>query len=130
MSLMDRRSFTLLELIIACLVIFTLIGTFAIYANRLLAVARQQALQNELAAIRMAIEHFRIVYNKYPESLVQLVNKELTRASPVAIIPPNIFLKSYRLDKEGFLLDPFLNRYQYNKNSGQVNSTTEGLEGW
>ncbi len=40
------------------------------------------------------------------------------------------FLQKGRVDKEGYLLDPFMNRYDYNSEKGRVHSVTKGYEGW
>ncbi len=127
---MNRRALALFELLVAVCAMLVLIGMFAIYANRVLKAAKEQALQNELVNIRMAIEHYRIVNAKLPQSLDELLNKQLTSANFNSKITPQVFLKAFRTDKEGFLLDPFLNRYGYDSGKGTAYSRTQSYEAW
>lgn len=127
---MNRRALTLFELLVAVCAILVLIGTFAIYANRVLKAAKEQALQNELVNIRMAIEHYRITNAKLPQSLDELLNEQLTSADFNSKITQQVFLKAFRTDKEGFLLDPFLKRYGYDPGKGAVYSRTQSYETW
>ena len=124
------RSLTLFELLVSLCIIFFLMGAFATYANTSLIVARETALQNELINIRMAIEYFRFVTQRLPKELEELRNYKLTSESLKGIITPNKFIDHARVDKEGFLLDPFMNRYAYDSASGRVWSLSKGREGW
>jgi len=121
---------TLFELIVAATIIFTLMGVFAAYSNTYIKVARETALRNELASIRMSIEYYRIVRGRLPEKLADLVNMSLTKEKGDANIKDNKFLSNFRVGKDGFLLDPFMNRYGYDNKSGQVWSDAEGRINW
>ena len=126
----DRRSLTLVELLIVLCVIFVLMGTFAVYANITLKVAREIALQMELNNIRMSIEHYHTINGKFPEDLVTLIKEEFTFRTSDGILLHSNFLKPFRVDKEGNLLDPFMNRYYYELEDGRVSSRTIGYENW
>ena len=130
LHLKNRRSLTLIELLIALCVIFVLLGVFAIYANINLRIAREAALRNELINIRMSIEHYRIINGKLPENLFTLMNQEFTFRSSDDIIIRKKFLKPFKVDKQGYLLDPFMNRYSYSWEEGKVSSQTKGYESW
>ncbi len=130
MRLRDKRSLTLLELLIALCVIFIFLGTFAVYANITLRIARENALQMELNNIRMSIEHYRIINNRLPQDINTLFNQEFSFKTPDGIIIYDNFLKPFRLDKQEKLLDPFLNRYYYNGLDGTVKTQTKGYENW
>lgn len=127
---MNKRSLTVFELIVTVCLIFILAGTFATYANKTLKAAREIALQNELVNIRMSLEHFRVVYNKFPDDLSELVKERLTNKNSDSILKTSKFLKSFRVDQEGCLLDPFLNRYAYDNATGAVYSQTKEHERW
>lgn len=127
---MAKRSLTLLEFLVVLCAIFILLGTFAIYANKILSIARQAALQNELINLRMSIEHYRVICGSLPEDLFALINKDFTFQNQDDIIPPNKFLRPFRVDKEGYLLDPFIHRYVYDNRVGNVRSQTKGYESW
>ncbi|MBM3248612.1 MAG: type II secretion system protein [Candidatus Omnitrophica bacterium] len=125
-------SFTVLELlIVVCLVIFVLIGLFAVFAGMHLKYAREAALRNELNNIRSSIELYRVIKKRLPEDLASLFSQEFTFKAPDGKIIKNNFLKPFRLDKKGDLLDPFMNRYiYYPKEHGRVITTTKGYENW
>lgn len=120
---------TLFELLIVVCVILVCVGTFAIYADKVLRAARETALRNELIALRMSLEHYRIIRGRYPAQLNELTNP-LTKDEFNSKIDQSSFIKSLRLDKKGFAIDPFMNRYSYNKEEGLVNSQTRGCERW
>lgn len=127
---MKKRSLTVFELLVAICIIFIFIGTFAVYALNTLKAAREIALQSELRNIRMSIEHYRITTGEFPRDLSELTKQLLTGYSSDSTITVQQFLKPFRLDKEGFLLDPFFNRYSYNKACGIVYSETKRYRQW
>jgi len=126
----ENRSFTFFELLVVICLIFVLLGTFAGYAAEVLKIAKETALRNELTNIRMAIEHFRIINNRYPQDLKELVNKRLTKEQDNIIITQRKYIEPFRLDIQGYLLDPFMNRYEYNVVDGQVHSSTKDFLLW
>ena len=126
----DKRSLTLIELLIVLCVIFVLIGTFAIYASTTLKVARETALRMELGNIRISIEHYRVINGEFPENLVTLLNQEFTFKTLDGITEESNFLKPFRIDEQNNLKDPFLNRYSYDNKYGRVKSQSKGYESW
>ena len=124
------RSLTLIELLTAFCIIFFLLGVFAVYANINLKAARETALENELNNIRMSIELYQIIKGKLPEDLVSLTNQKFTIKTIDGIMVQKKFLKPFHIDKQGYLLDPFMNRYSYEPNEGKVSSQTKGYENW
>lgn len=126
----NKRSLTVVELISAICVIFIFLGIFAVYAGRTLRVARELALRNELQFIRMSIENYRIINNRSPDDLFALMNQHLTYGGDDTKIIVKQFLKPFRIDRGGYLLDPFMNRYGYDSVNGAVYSQTKGYERW
>lgn len=125
---MHKRALTLVELLIVSCLIFILIGMFAGYAGVVLRVGRDIALRNELTNIRMAILHYEIINSNTPKSLKDLTKEYLTYQKEGVKIKKNKFLISCRQDKDGNLLDPYLNKYSYDASRGLVWSLTRG--GW
>lgn len=121
---------TLIEFLILISVVLILTGTFGRYMQITLKIAKEEALTNELKNIRMAIEYYRIVNSRLPKDLAELMNKRLTSDKSYSKITQNKFLEPFRLDKKGFLLDPFMHRYIYDAQKGRVNSPTKGYETW
>ena len=124
------KAFSLLELLVTACIIFILMGIFAAYANTTLKVAKDLALQNELSGIRMAIQHYLVINNKLPPDLEELLKKSLTRANPDGTVTYESYLKAVRIGRDGALLDPFFNKYRYNKLSGMVWTETPGRNNW
>jgi len=124
------RSFAVIELLVVFCLIFILIGTFAGYASLVLRIGRETALRNELVNIRMAIEHFKVINGRYPTNLGELVNKKLTKKDKYLIITQVQFLEPFRLDADGYLIDPFMNRYDYNGYDNQLHSGTKKYQLW
>jgi len=121
---------TVLELIMTICVIFILIGAFAVYAGFTLKAARETALRNELVNLRMSIEYYRMINGAFPRDLSALLKQHLTSRLPNNTISYNYFLKPFHLDREGNLLDPFLNKYAYDEGNGAVYSQTQNYERW
>lgn len=128
--MLNKRSLTLIEFLIIFCMLLVLIGVFTAYFKLTLRVAKEVALRNELANIRMSIEHYRIINGALPKELADLMNKEVDFLDSRGIILRKKFLEPFRLDKEGNLLDPFMDRYNYKNQNGMVNSNTKGYEGW
>lgn len=126
----NGRSLTLVELLVLICVIFILMGTFSIYINITLRIARETALMNELNNIRMAIKFYGMMNGKSPPDLITLTKKDFTAKDLMSIMGTNKYLKTTRVDKEGNPLDPFLHKYSYDSSNGWVSSGTEGYEGW
>jgi len=126
----NKSSLTQIEFLTMLCIIFVLFGIFAIYANIGLRIVKETALRNELHNIRMSIEHYRVVSGRLPEGLFVLINQNFTLKSPDGTILRRKFLKDFRVDEEGYLLDLFMNRYSYQTKEGRVSSTTKGYESW
>jgi hypothetical protein len=124
------RALTFIEMLVALCIIFLCIGMFAVYAGMTLVAARDLALRNELANIRMSIEHYLIVNGHLPEYLADLTKEYLTSAPGTDKISKYTFLKAFRTDKNGSLLDPYSVGYGYDAINGRVWSQANGRQGW
>lgn len=123
-------SLTLIELLIALCLISVLAGAFIYFAGGTLRAGREEALRNELGNIRMSLELYRVINARFPEDLTELMNQNLTLENGRGIILQKEYLRPFRIDKEGRLLDPFMSRYSYNMKTGVVKSQTAGYQGW
>ena len=126
----ETRSLTLIEFLSILCIVFIIFGTFGIYANITLKTARETALQNELNNIRMSIEHYRAINGRLPEDLITLMSQEVSFKISDSKALRKKFLKPFRVDKQGNLLDPFLNIYYYNNETGWIKSNTEKYKNW
>lgn len=125
-----QRSFTIVELLTAMCLIFVLLGVFAIYAKVTLRVGRETALREELNNIRTSVTHYQVIHGKLPDDLLSLMNQQFTFRTPDGILIKRAFLEPFRIDKKGYLLDPFLHRYVYDNKTGQVLTSSPVYESW
>ncbi len=125
-----NKALTVFELAVSACLIFVLVGIFGIYANLTLGAANKMALRNELSNIRMALEYYRIVNGRFPEELKELFKKDLTSGREKSSIKKEYYLEPFRVDEEGFLIDPFMNRYIYDRQNGWVYSRASGCQNW
>lgn len=112
-KLQYKRAFSVVEFLIISCVIFVLVGTFTIYANRVLTGAKEVALKHELAAFRLNIRLYKILGKDIPYKIADFYE-----------------IKNIRFDKEGNLFDPFGNKYIYNSTTNEIKSNTPGYENW
>ena len=126
----EQNAFSIFEFLIVLCVILTLVGVFAIYAGKMVRIAREIALQSELAYVRTAIDYYHIKNNSYPSNLQNLTKNTLTMKDTLGKIKPAQYVTPYRIDTKGDLLDPFMNPYTYDPQTGRVSSKTEGYERW
>lgn len=107
------KGLTFVEFLIVVCIIFVLIGTFSIFANRILRGSREVALKHELAALRLRLKLYYMLYEKQPQNIREFYDA-----------------KEGRFDKEGNLLDPFGNRYIYERENGMVKVSTVKYNNW
>lgn len=107
------KGFSIIELLIICCLVFILIGTFGVYANKILTGARENALKYELAGLRQYIKLFYILHKKSPKNIAEFCVQ-----------------KSGRFDKEGNLLDTFGHKYIYSPLTREIKSSSAGYENW
>ena len=86
-------------------------------------------LKNELNNLRLSLELYSIIFKDNPKDLLALANQEFAIEGDDAVVKRK-FPVHIRVDKQGYFLDPFLNRYQYGQTTGKVSSITKGYEQW
>jgi len=126
----NQKGAGILETLLVCIVVSILIGTVIPYYQRLAQQAKEATLQTALANIRKAIELYYVLQGKYPDKLEDLVGARyiipVREDTPIA----GEYLRAQAMNKEGNLLDPFGNKYQYNHKDGTVSSKTDGYQKW
>lgn len=110
---MTRYGLTTMELLITCGIIFILIGTFGIYVNKILLESKEVALKIELLNLRTNLRLYKILHKTNPPEIKDFFKYEKDRA-----------------DREGYLSDPFKNRYVYDAKLGEIRSSTRSYEMW
>jgi len=92
---------------------------------------RETTLRVELSNIRRAIGLYLATKGRLPDSLKQLVEERvLVPKQEIPIILEWPYLQAMVVDEEGYLLDPFGNRFLYDPKTGGVKPGTKGYELW
>ncbi len=129
-ALLNDSGRTILENLLTIILIFFLLGLFALYLQKTTRITREYSLASELANMRSSIDLYAAINKKFPESLNILLEKQLILPYKDLKILKEDLLKKITVDENGNLLDPFENKFDYNPNSGRVWTTTEGYKGW
>ncbi len=91
---------------------------------------KEVVLLAELRNIRIALNIYKGFNGKYPDDIQELVEKEIYGTKFIHEIYRRPYLEHQRLDKEGFPVDPWNNRFIYDSLKGEVFSRTKGYEKW
>ena len=129
-SLKEEKGLGIIDTLIVLVIISILMGVVIPKYQGIAHEARETALKSGLLNIRMAVRVYKMVNNRYPDDLLQLVNKRYLIEVRKDTIFTQEYLRSLAVDGEGYPLDPYDNRYRYDPVSGYVASTTEGYENW
>ena len=119
-----------------------LISVSFYYYQRVVLEAKRVAMKSELQSIRTAMNAYRALHrNRNPESLKTLFTEKYIaprdEKAPIEqkyLEQAKLFERHYldvnTLDKDGYPMDPFGNRYRYDPRTGDVTSGTKGYESW
>ncbi len=122
---------TLLERTLAFLIVSALLGVIVVRYERVMTEARQSALRVQLQAIRQVIVLYGMVHSGgSPADLRELAQGRYTLQVGDRVLASNPYLYRQATDPEGYPVDPFGNRYQYDPATGRVASSTLGYDKW
>jgi hypothetical protein len=125
-----------------CILIAILLSTGMTYYFKVIRLARETAMQYELAGIRTAIVLFTTLNRRFPVSLKDLVDQKYllpdeeysVAAGQISLEKRTIFKRSYlepsSIDAQGLVLDPFGKPYRYDPQRGQVTSAEARYARW
>lgn len=90
-------------------------------------VGKKKEMMYQLQMIRMGVALYKSIEKKNPDNLEALAT---TRYAFPGDGQSKLYLEVQYGDNIDFFVDPFGNKYGYNKETGWVNSTTKGCEYW
>ena len=131
-----QKGLTVLDTIITLCFIGILIGVVIPKYQEVARAAQEEALRAELVNIRTGIELFKVRYGRAPASLQEMIEKKTLMPGRIGSTTPswsffdNRYLLKKAVNVEGAKLDAFGNPFTYNREKGEVKSTTEGYEAW
>lgn len=144
----DNKGRTVFETLLALIIVGILLIGAITYIQRATKIVKEYALMSELGNIRTSALLYFVVNRKFPDSLKQMVNekiilpfqdtealKKMAGNAGIAvqtgtIIIDRTYLERMATDKEGNILDPFGNPYNYDPRLGKVSSSTPNYGGW
>lgn len=126
----SRYGLTLLEFIIALTIIGIFVATMLTFINMAAIHAKEEALQLELRNFRLSLDLYKITKDSYPKDLRALLQARYKLKDSGEFLFGERFLDSVERDSEGYPLDPFKNRYNYDSGKGVIKSGTKGYEKW
>jgi competence protein ComGC len=133
----DAKGLTIIDAVITLCLIGILIGVVIPQYHRVAREAREVALKMGLTNIRTSIRLFRMLNERNPRSLRELIENDLLLPArrgkdpfAGAIFLDEKYLEKQAQDAEGHLVDAFGNRYAYDPVRGEVKASTKGYENW
>ncbi|HAO93546.1 MAG: hypothetical protein A2X93_09625 [Deltaproteobacteria bacterium GWC2_56_8] len=122
-------------LLVAVLVaVFVLIAVDRYYSS--VRTVKETALLVEMSNLRSALSYYLMFNEKLPISLKEMVDRGVDASkrgiegADYRIVISGKYVETMTLDPEGFPVDPFGNRYNYDASSGMIRSSTRGYERW
>jgi hypothetical protein len=130
-----QKGLGVVDTIWVCALVGVLVTVSFYYYQRVVLEAKGVAMRAELQSIRTAINAYRARHdNRKPESLRVLTTEKYTvrkgKKNPEAELFERHYLDVYSVDKEGYPVDSFGNRYRYDPRTGDVIPGTKGYESW
>lgn len=126
----NEKGLGIIETIIVCLLIAIFFVVLIPRYERVARDARETALRMGLTNIRSSIQLYVMLNNRPPESLKELLGKRYLVPTKEGTIFTDQYLRALAMDKDGYPIDPFGNRYSYEPKYGKISSTTKGYERW
>ena len=132
----NDQGFTILDTVLTLCVIGILVGVVIPKYQHVARVAQETALKAELSNIRTSIRLFKMLNNRNPDSLRELMEKKVMLPGRIGgdAYSSSFFEQAYLLknavDSLGNKVDSFGNVFSYDRAKGEVRSTTKGFEGW
>ena len=133
----DVNGLTVIDALVSLCLIGILIGVVIPQYQRVAREAQEAALKMGLTNIRTSIRLFRMLNERNPRSLKELIEDDVLFPARSGKKPDSgsIFLDEKYLvkqaqDAEGHLVDAFGNRYAYDPVRGEVRTSTKGYESW
>ena len=134
--LRDQKGLTIIDAIITICIIGVLIGVVIPKYERMAHAAQEVALKSALSNIRTSIQLFKMLNNRNPNSLKELIEKNVMLPTKIGsdpytdLIIDQKYLMLNAVDEMGNILDAFGNPFLYDYFRGEVRATTKGYETW
>lgn len=116
--------------VLVCVLVVVLAAAMTAYLDDLTREARETALKMGLVNIRMSVQLYHALNERYPQDVRELVTTGYLLPSGKDSVFVAQYLEAQTLDHDGYPVDPFGHRYRYDPAGGRVLSETKGYEQW
>ena len=120
----ERKWFEPVLVLVLVGVVASLVGSNLYYQYKS---GKQKMMFYQLQILRNSINLYKLVNSQNPKNVEELATgvykfpgEELTRR----------YIENAPIDKNGYVVDPFGNKYYYDGNRGWIRSSTSGYEWW
>ncbi len=121
---------TAFDAALVCVLVVGLAAVMMTYLDHLTHEARETALRMGLGNIRMSVRLYHALNERYPKDVKELLTTRYLIPTKEDTIFSDRYLDAQALDADGYPVDPFGHRYEYDPKQGRVASSTEGYERW
>ena len=121
---------TALDAALVCVLVVGLAAVMTTYFDHLTREARETALKMGLGNIRMSVRLYQALNERYPKDVKELLTTGYLLPTKEDTIFSDRYLDAQALDADGYPIDPFGHRYEYDPKQGRVASSTKGYEQW
>jgi len=128
--LRNERGRSLWENLVIGAIVVGMIYVAVLYYHKAALQTRVNVLRSDMRNMRLGITLYLYHNGKVPEDIRQLEFKETIEYTAGEKIIKKEYVKLITKDRQGYPLDPFGNRYDYNPETGMIHPTTPGYEDW
>jgi hypothetical protein len=121
---------TAFDTVLVCVLVIGLAAVMMMYFDHLAREARETALRMGLGNIRMSVRLYQVLNERYPKDVKELLAMRYLIPTKEDTIFSDRYLGMQALDADGYPVDPFGHRYEYDPKQGRVASSTKGYEQW
>ena len=121
---------TALDAALVCVLVVGLAAVMMTYLDHLTREARETALRMGLGNVRMSVRLYHALNERYPRDVKELLTTRYLIPTKEDTIFSDRYLDAQALDADGYPIDPFGHRYEYDPKQGRVASSTAGYERW
>lgn len=126
----DRFYGRVVELCVVCTVCASLVAAIFLYYEPAIRASQETALKMGLTNIRYAIQIYTVRHGRPPANLRVLLTTGYTLAGEKTSVFVPGYLQAQALDRNGYPIDPFGRRFDYDSEMGTVRSATDGYGLW
>ncbi|HEA47062.1 MAG TPA: hypothetical protein ENH97_01465 [bacterium] len=126
----NEKGRSLWENLVLGALIVGMIYVAVLYYGRIADQARMNVLASDMRNMRLGISLYLYMNGTVPEDIRDLEKRGVVEYTAGGELIKREYVKLITKDEEGYPLDPFGNRYDYNPKTGMVHPTTPGYETW